>query len=186
MEPIRAERQRVVFFQGLEVDGYRMPDGEFRVGLEGASVVLGYGADWLSQVVRRRPKTLKALQGMGFTGGQLEVSVGREAASGATRSKTISLDDFIRVIAYASANGKKAALALQTALVKMSLTDFFREAFGDRPLTLKEKRELFYAAYAASISPDDWREMDREDILALALPGDEPHLLWGFWNTWRR
>ena len=56
MEPIRAERQRVVFFEGLEVDGHRMPDGEFRVGLEGASLVIGYGADWLSQVVRRRLK----------------------------------------------------------------------------------------------------------------------------------
>jgi hypothetical protein len=29
------------------------------------------------------------------------------------------------------------------------------------------------------------REMDREDILRLALPGDESHLRWGFWNAWR-
>ncbi len=32
MEPIRAERSAVTFFDGLEVDGYRMPDGEFRGG----------------------------------------------------------------------------------------------------------------------------------------------------------
>ena len=42
-EPIRAERATVRFFDGLEVDGYRMPNGEFRVGLTGASLVLGYG-----------------------------------------------------------------------------------------------------------------------------------------------
>lgn len=41
MDVIRSERQRVPFFEGLEVDGYRMPNGEFRVGLAGASRVLG-------------------------------------------------------------------------------------------------------------------------------------------------
>jgi hypothetical protein len=30
-------------------------------------------------------------------------------------------------------------------------------------------------AYAKTISPEDWRQMDREDILRLALPGDELH-----------
>ncbi|MEG4805843.1 hypothetical protein QUB63_35295 [Microcoleus sp. ARI1-B5] len=53
------------------------------------------------------------------------------------------------------------------------------------PLTIDEKRRLFYEAYAATISPEDWRQMDREDILRLALPGDEPHLLWGLWNALR-
>jgi len=41
MEPIRAERQTVTFFDGLQVDGYQMPNGDFRVGITGASVVLG-------------------------------------------------------------------------------------------------------------------------------------------------
>ena len=41
-EPIKAERATIKFIDGLEVDGYRMPDGEFRVGVMGASTVLGY------------------------------------------------------------------------------------------------------------------------------------------------
>jgi hypothetical protein len=82
--------------------------------------------------------------------------------------------------------GKKAALALQLALTEVALNDFFVDAFGERPLTIDEKRRLFYEAYAAAISPENWREMDREDILRLALPGDEPHLLWGLWNAWQR
>ncbi|MEG5251302.1 hypothetical protein QUB67_34795 [Microcoleus sp. ARI1-A1] len=65
------------------------------------------------------------------------------------------------------------------------LNDFFVDAFGEMPLTIDEKRRLFYEAYAATISPEDWRQMDREDILRLALPGDEPHLLWGLWNALR-
>ena len=156
-QAIRAERATVTFFEGLTVDGYKMPNGEFRVGLVGASVVVGYGRQWLSQVLSSRPKTLKTLEGMGFTGSQLQISVGRENISGASTLKTISLDDFIRVIAYASSNQKKAALALQIALVKMSLNDFFRDAFGERPLSVSEKRQLFYEAYAATISPEDWR-----------------------------
>ena len=67
MEPIRAERATVVFFEGLEVDGYRMPNGEFRVGLEGVSVVVGYKKDWLPQAFRRGDRTLKALPVMGLT-----------------------------------------------------------------------------------------------------------------------
>jgi len=45
---IRAERATVEFFDGLSVDGYRMPNGEFRVGLAGASRTLGYEREWLA------------------------------------------------------------------------------------------------------------------------------------------
>ncbi|AUB43032.1 hypothetical protein COO91_09188 (plasmid) [Nostoc flagelliforme CCNUN1] len=41
---------------------------------------------------------------------------------------------------------------------------------------------LFYEAYTVTITPEDWRQMDREDISNLALPGDEPHLKNGLWN----
>ncbi|MEM8643116.1 MAG: hypothetical protein AAGG51_30515 [Cyanobacteria bacterium P01_G01_bin.54] len=62
------------------------------------------------------------------------------------------------------------------------MIDFFREAFGETPLSLEEKRQLFYETYAASISPEQWREMDRQDILNLALAGDDPPFRWGLWN----
>lgn len=184
-EPIRAERATVRFFDGLEVDGYRLPSGEFRVGMTGASTVLGYSKSWLSQVHSSRPKTLKTLQGLGFTGSQLPVKVGRTDKSGASDSLTLSLDDFNTLILYAASKGKKAALALQKALTTVALNDFFRDAFDEPPLSIEEKRRLFYEAYAATISPEDWRNMDRQDILNLALTGDEPHLLWGLWNAWR-
>lgn len=182
-EIIRVECQTVRFFDGLEVDGYRMPRGEFRVGLTGASLVLGYKENWLRRILSRGGTALNALRGLGFTE-QIEEVV-RETSRGDREVRTIGLRDFNRLIAYAVADGKKAALALQLALTEVALNDFFVDAFGEPPLTIEEKRRLFYEAYAATISPENWRGMDREDILRLALPGDEPHLLWGLWNAWR-
>ena len=180
MEAIRAERQVVPFFEGLEVDGYRMPNGEFRVGLTGASVVLGYSPNWLSRLLDRETGTsIKALRGLGFT--EETQKVVTETQRGDREARTISLRDFNRLISYAVFDGKKAALALQLALTEVALNDFFRDAFGEPPLSISEKRQFFYETYAAAISPDGWREMDREEILRLALPGDEPQL--ADWNS---
>lgn len=177
MEPIRAERETVIFFDGLKVDGYRMPNGDFRVGVAGASEVLGYGREWLGRVLDRGGNTLKALQGLGFT-----EEIQKVATNSGRPPETISLRDFNRLISYAVFDGKKAALALQLALTEMSLNDFFRDAFHLASLSISEKRQMFYETYAATISPEDWRRMDREEILRLALPGDETQLLEGQWN----
>jgi hypothetical protein len=177
MEPIRAQRETVTFFEGLKVDGYRMPNGEFRVGIGGAGEVLGYERNWLGRVLKGG-NTLKALQGMGFT-----EEIQKVVTNSGRPPETISLRDFNRLIAYSVFDGKRAALALQLALTEVALNDFFRDAFKEAALSIDEKRELFYKAYAATISPEDWRQMDREDILRLALPGDEPHLQGGEWNS---
>jgi len=177
MEPIRAEEADVKFFDGLKVDGYRMPNGEFRVGLTGASDVLGYEKNWLGRVLNRGGSTLKALQGLGFT-----EEIQKVVTKSGRPPETISLRDFNRLISYAVFDGKRAALALQLALTEIALNDFFRDAFHLASLSIAEKRQLFYETYAATISPENWRQMDREEILRLALPGDEPQLLEGQWN----
>lgn len=182
MEVIKAERQIVPFFEGLAVDGYRMPDGSYRVGITGASEVLGYRANWLGRVLSRGGNTVKALRGLGFTE-KVEKLVTQSIRGGGSEAQTISLDDFNRLIVYAVNDGKKAALALQLSLTKIALNDFFRDAFGEPPLSIAEKRRLFYETYAATISPDNWREMDKEEILKLALLGDEPQVAWGLWNS---
>lgn len=181
MEPIKAERATVTFIDGLTVDGYRMPNGEFRVGVAGASEVLGYARNWLGRVLSKGGNTVKTLQGFGFTEKTQKV-VTQSIRGGGSEAETISLDDFNRLIVYATSKGKKAALALQLSLTKLALNDFFRDAFGDTPLSIDEKRQLFYETYAATISPENWREMDRAEIVNLALAGDEPQLRWGFWN----
>ena len=50
-DPIRVERATVKFFDGLEIDGYRMPNGEFRIGLAGASRILGFSDRWLTDTL---------------------------------------------------------------------------------------------------------------------------------------
>lgn len=182
MEPIRAERAAVTFFNGLVVDGYRMPDSEFRVGITSACRVLGYPDNWLYLALQGRSrKRLKTLQGLGFT--EETKQIVSETSRGDRLAETIGLRDFNRLISYAVFDGKKAALALQLALTEVALNDFFRDAFGEPPLSIDEKRNLFYEAYARTISPEDWKSMDRQEILKLALPGDEPHLDEGRWNS---
>jgi hypothetical protein len=183
-EPIRAERQTVRFFDGLEVDGYRMPNGEFRIGLSGTSRVLGYADRWLGDSVGgESPRTAKALQGIGFSTNTQKV-LSQSKQGNDYLDTTITLDDFNCCIIYAIGAKKKAAIALQKSFTKMALNDFFRDAFGEPPLSIDQKRQLFYETYAATISPEDWRRMDKQDILRLALPGDEPHLKKGRWNCW--
>jgi len=184
MEPIRAERQTVRFFDGLEVDGYRMPNGEFRVGLASASRVIGFDRDWLSDVIKgQTPRTLKALQDIGFSENIRKVSAQSNQGNWLD-DRTIGLDDFNSCIIYGTQRKRLPAIALNKSFTRLSLLDFFRDAFGEPPLSIKEKRRLFYEMYAATISPDDWRKMDRQDILRLALPGDESHLKDGRWNQW--
>lgn len=120
------------------------------------------------------------MRGLGFT--EETTKIVSETSRGDREAQTISLRDFNRLISYAVFDGKKAALALQLALTEVALNDFFRDAFEEPPLSIDEKRQLFYEAYARTISPEDWRKMDREEILRLALPGDEPALQEGRWN----
>lgn len=183
-EPIKAERQTVRFFDGLEVDGYRMPNGEFRVGLSGASRVLGYAPRWLGDsVAGKSPHTAQALLDIGFSP-NIQKVLSQSKQGNDYLDTTISLDDFNCCIIYAIRAKKKAAVALQKSFTKMALNDFFRDAFGEPPLSVEQKRKLFYETYAATISPQDWQRMDKQDILRLALPGDEPHLQNGLWNGW--
>lgn len=100
--------------------------------------------------MRRGGTALNALRGLGFTE-QIEEVV-RETVRGDRSVRTIGLRDFNRLIAYAVADGKKAALALGLALTEVALNDFFVDAFGEPPLTIEEKRRLFYETYAATIS----------------------------------
>lgn len=156
MNIIKAERRTVKFCEGVEVDGYMLPDGEFRVGKVGASVAIGYGKDWLGQL---GGKTLKGLQSSGFTGSEKIIKLDA-IHGGGTTAKTISLPDFRKLIIFAASKGKPQAVALLDAVVDVGLDDWFRGHFGQRSLTLDEKRGLFYHTYSSTIN---WLEEDRED-----------------------
>ena len=156
----KADRATVTFFDGLSIDGYMMPDGEFRVSMTGASILLGFSKEWLGRSLSRGGNTVKALQGLGFSG-KTEKLVTRSIKGGGGTAETISLNDLQRILIYGVQQNKPQAIALQMALTNMALTDFFRDAFGLRALSIDEKRNQFYAAYADTLTPQDWQEWDR-------------------------
>lgn len=119
---------------------------------------------------------------MGFTG-KIEKLPAQSNQGNLYDDRTISLEDFNCCIIFAVQRGKQAAIALNRAFTQLALIDFFRDAFGEQPLSIEEKRRLFYEAYAASISPEMWREMDREEILRLALLNDDSPYLDSNWNA---
>ncbi|MDJ0579038.1 hypothetical protein [Crocosphaera sp.] len=162
MTIIKAKRATVEFCPGVTVDGYMLPNGEFRVGVTGASRAVGYSKQWLSQVHTRNGKTLKDLHLKGFTGSRSEVSVDRDGVSGSSKTSTISLSDFRELIKYAAIVGQKSqALGILDALLDIGIEDYFRLSFGVNQMTLEEKRAKFYQTYAATIN---WLEEDREDF----------------------
>ncbi len=172
LTPIKAIREKIIFSEELSIDGYKMPDGEYRIGLSSASKAIGYSENWVRRVLNKSGTTAKTLQELGFGGNFLEVV--RESNQGnSLTERTISLDDFKHLITYGVIKKKQKAIAFSTALTKIALTDFFRDAFGETQLNIDEKRKLFYQAYAESLSFEDWLEMDREDVADLVLFGEE-------------
>lgn len=152
----------VRFCDGLAVDGYELPDGSYWVSITSSSEVLGYSKEWLGRSIGRGGNTFKALQGHGFSGNVSEVAT--PSLGGNQKSKLISLRDFNRLILFAASKGKTEAIALADALLNMSMIDFFRDTFGQRQLSISEKRQQFYKDYAASLTREDWLEMDRIEV----------------------
>ncbi|NES01991.1 MAG: hypothetical protein F6K22_03600 [Okeania sp. SIO2F4] len=160
-EIIRAKRAVVRFCPGIEVEGFELPDSSYHVSITTASKAIGFASNWLTLTLKRRAKALKTLSGLGFRNNISDVLT--VSKTGDKSAKLISIGDFSSCILYAASQEKKEAIALNMALTQMSLTDFFRDAFGVRPLTIEEKRVAFYKTYAESLSIEDWLAMDRED-----------------------
>lgn len=158
MNIIRVSVANVNLGGNIVLEGHQYPNGEFGLSITSASVALGFSREWLGRAIERSGNTFKSLCSMGFSGNFEKVAT--PSIGGEQTSKSISLVDFNRLILYAAGKGKKEAIALADALIAISLTDFFRNAFGDRSLTFDEKRELFYHRYSASI---DWLKEDRDD-----------------------
>lgn len=56
-EPIKAVNATIELSDTLSIDGYMMPDGEFRAGIVGTSVLLGYQRDWFLVLPSKAPKS---------------------------------------------------------------------------------------------------------------------------------
>jgi hypothetical protein len=153
----------------LSIDGYMMPDGEFRAGIVGTSVLLGYQRDWFLVLPSRAPNKLKALQDIGFRYDPQTVLIQRRGRGGATKAQTISLRELTILVTFESLQGNKRAIALQAAFTLDGLDSRFRDAFGVPQLSQVEKRRFFSLTY------DEFLEAlaeNRAELEELRLPGD--------------
>jgi hypothetical protein len=173
----KAKRATVEFCPGVTVDGYRLlKTDEFRAGIYGASLVLGYAENWLYRVIgssqstyQKRDKTLESLTHWGFSNLPEEVEiVNTGEGRGRNWATTISLTDFNCLIGYAAIEGKKKqAIALDMGLRRVALEVFFRNAFGIQ--IDQSVLHPFYQEYAKGLC---WTDEDRQDIRDSYVPGD--------------
>jgi len=142
-EPVKAVSATVQLSEALEIDGYMMPDGEFRAGITGASVLLGYQKDWFLVLPSKAPNKLKALEEKGYRHDPVPVNIQRRGRGGATKAQTISLKELTIVIAIEAQFLNKRAIAIQSAFTFEGFDSRFRDAFGINQLSSAEKRKFF-------------------------------------------
>jgi len=153
----------------LSIDGYMMPDGEFRAGIAGASILLGHGKDWFNRLASRGPKKLEALQSAGFTGRLEPVVIPRESGTrGASRAQTINLKDLTTLITVEALAGNKRAIALQAAFTLEGLDSRFRDAFRVEQRTPEEKRQFFGLTYEEFLEALAENRMELEQLRLLS------------------
>ena len=148
----------------LTLDAYEFPDGDARIGVTSASLLLGYPKNYFQRLPKNSKKKFKALQGEGFTGYQHEASVIHEQGRG-SRVKTISLTDLSIWIQYEAKHGNKTAFDLATSLLEETLEERVNHARGfqtqtveEKIETLDERRARICRETAAAFSDEEWRE----------------------------
>ena len=168
-ELIKAVVATVRLSDTLAIDGYLMPNEEFRAGIVGTSILLGYQRDWFLVLPSKAPKKLKALQAEGFRYSPLSVAIQRQGRGGATKAQTISLKELTLIIAVEANTGNKRAIAIQSAFTLEGVESRFRDAFGKSQLSPDEKRKIFgmtFEEYLEALADN------KVELEALRLPGD--------------
>lgn len=145
------------------LDVYMLPSGEKRVGIENTGIALGYTERWFYNRTKRRSKWLKALQDKGFTGAQIEVRIIRkgddgEFLRGSSVSKTISVRDFTKLMAYeAIANRNFDAIILLAAFAEVGIERTIEDVFAKRSIDLLLEKIVHYSK---------WTYEELEQVLA--------------------
>ena len=178
---VKAVRATVKFSEQIQVDGYLLPDGEFRVGKTSISNALGYSKMWVgrkikeaqtlvtslatqngsnpSNIVKNKPQTIVTSLLKKLSGEIRQIEVDGVIAD------TLSLDDFRVLIRYADREDNFNAQAILDALLDVGLEDWFRLSFGLNQQTLEQKQAKFDQSYIVSIK---WLEEDCRDIKVIS------------------
>ncbi|MEO1299092.1 MAG: hypothetical protein AAFW75_25605, partial [Cyanobacteria bacterium J06636_16] len=122
-------RRALINLSDLEIEGFQMPDGSYRMSQASAAAAVGLGRQNVSDFLRS--KAIKRLLGEGYTGQISEVEVQSAAqVRGQTRINALPLEAVNVYWHWQSHRGNKRALALCLALSAETLDRRFDAAFG--------------------------------------------------------
>lgn len=119
------------------LDAYMLPNGEKRLGVENVGIALSYSKRFFFQRTNRDSKTLKVLQGMGFSGEQIWVNIIRrdDNKRGASLAKTVSLRDFVKLVTFeAIVKRKIEAIVLLAAIAETGIERILDDAFAGKSI----------------------------------------------------
>lgn len=123
--------QRALISLGpLEVEGFQMPDGSYRMSQSQAAAVIGLSERNAREFLQS--KGIKALLGERYTPAKNEIEVESKPGQirGQTRIRALGLEEVSAYWLWQTYRGNKAALALCMALMTESLERRFDTAFG--------------------------------------------------------
>jgi len=125
---------------GIPLSVYRLPDGKYRLGLAQILESIDVATNWIGRLPSSSPKTLKALQGKGFTGYVIEISVDK------TRAKTLSIEDSLLIWRWFDKQGNEKASAIIDACVAETI-----ERRADRAFKVQRSEEEYEQTTKARI-----------------------------------
>lgn len=187
-ESVRAVRA-LVQIGSLTVDGFMLPDGNYRMSQTQAAECVGK-----PEINARRfldSKAIKALLGKGYTPDTIEIESSSEQVRGQGRFNALPLEVVTAYWLTQAGEGNKQALSLVWALLTETLERRFDEAFGvartpqERNEILSQRvqeleqdiREAFWVDDEARAERDHYERLLRENgINPWRIPGteDEP------------
>jgi hypothetical protein len=177
MNIIRAIRADLQLKNDVAIDCYLYPNGDREIGITGASLSIGRSKEYLGRLHKTGGKALQALQDNGYTGCINETEVTFER--GATRVKTISIQDFIKLVTYdAIANRRSESIALLAAFADTGLEKLIDDLFNGIKNNIQDKiahyttwtnEELQMALLA---NYDDWKSIEEQESFLMLGQGD--------------
>jgi hypothetical protein len=126
-DSIKATRA-LVQIGSLEVDGFMLPDGSYRMSLTQVAESVGLGVQNASDFLRS--KALKSLLGEAYTPQIFEIESSEEQIRGQSRIRGLPLEVVSAYWLWQSYRGNKTALILCMALIIESLERRFDAAFS--------------------------------------------------------
>lgn len=158
------------------LDVYMLPDGEKRVGLESIGDALGYSTKVFFQRTKRQSKSLKELQGMGFTNEQVWVEIINQGDNQKLipSARTLGIPDFIKLVSYeAILKRNLKAVVLLASFAETGIERIIEDVFAGRSVDFILDKIVHYSKWTYEEFEQALVE-NREDVRSLYSWGLPP------------